>query len=264
MPPLTAHFDPNSADDCIAGRVQCVKKTIQQMQHRFDGLAAACDHDAVFSLAYLRTTEAYLGFTQQSGFFSDPAFVNHEDAAFAQMYFNAYDAWAGGRLGQVPPAWRVALAAADSEQVSGSGDLLLGMNAHVNRDLPFLLAAIGLRSTSGESRKPDHDQVNLVLNHVVAPLIDEEAAHFDSQIKTIDTPYGVGYTGLMQTLIAWREAAWRQAERLVSAPDAASRAVIADEIEQYAATNAKAIVAASTYQPPVTTSAARNSYCAAF
>lgn len=263
MPALTYQYDPNSLDACVAGRVQCVEKTIRVMQDRFDPIAAACSHHAVFALAYLRTTQTYLQYTETAGFLSDPAFVNHEDAAFAQMYFSAFDDWAAGRFDRVPPAWQIALRAADTGQVSGQGDLLLGMNAHVNRDLPFVLAGIGLSTPAGASRKPDHDQINVVLNHVVEPLLTEEATRFDPQIAVMATPYGIGYTGLMQTLLAWRETAWRQAERLVSAPDQVTRDLIAAEIEAYAASNARTLLAAAAYHPPLTTTAARDQYCAA-
>jgi Family of unknown function (DUF5995) len=263
MPPLVYKYNPNSANDCVAGRVACVKKTIATMQKRFDPLAASCSHHAVFALAYLRTTQAYLEYTQMPGFFDDAPFVNHEDAAFAQMYFNAFDDWKAGRVTRVPPAWRIALQAADGKQVSGAGDLLLGMNAHVNRDLPFVLYAIGLTTPTGASRKHDHDQVNIILNHVIQPLLEEEAARFDPDMATMPTPYGVGYSGLLQTLVAWREAAWRNAEQLTAAPTAAARDQVAQQIEDYAATTARGIVTSTAYHPPVTTTAARDQYCAA-
>lgn len=262
LPPLASHYDPSSSNACVAGRVSCVTKTVRTMRTRFEPLAKSCDHDAVFALAYLRTTETYLEATRTDGFFVDPAFVNHEDVAFAQMYFRAYDSWADGRVAYVPPAWRVALEAADKRRVSGTGSLLLGINAHVNRDLPFVLAVTGLVAPDGTSRKADHDQINVMLNHVVQPLIDEEAARFDPDIATVSTPYGAGYTGLLQLLVAWREAAWRQAERLVAAPDEHARDLVAQEIEDDAATQARVIVADTAYRPPLTSAAARDDYCA--
>jgi hypothetical protein len=263
LPPIPMQYDATSGDDCVAGRETCVEKTIREMQKRFDPLAAQCAHSAVFALAYLRTTQTYLDSATTSGFYQDPHFVNHEDRVFAEMYFAAYDNWANGRIAYVPPAWRVALNAAAQRQVSGSGDLLLGMNAHVNRDLPFALATIGLVAPDGSSRKADHDKVNVMLNHVVEPLMTEEAARFDPQMENIRTPYGVGYTALMQTLIAWREQAWREAEQLVMAPDDVARAQVADAIENNALANAKAIVAATSYAPPATTTSSRDGYCAA-
>lgn len=263
MPPLAFNHDPSSTDPCVAGRVSCVKKTIRQMRSRFDPLAQRCDHDAVFALAYLRTTEAYLRATQTAGYFHDPAHVNHEDVAFARMYFQAYDHWHAGRIAMVPPAWRVALAAADSSRVSGSGDLLLQMNAHINRDLPFVLAATGLVAPDGTSRRPDHRKINDMLEGVIGPLVKEEAARFDPDIATISVPpYGVGHAAFLAMIKAWRGRAWEQAERLVDAPNPAAQQRVAQEIEDSAELEARAFVIETEYHPPVTTTAARDAYCA--
>jgi hypothetical protein len=264
LPAFAWKHVPSSSDECASGRVSCVERSIRQMERRFEPLAESCSHQAVFALAYLRTTENYLRSTTTPGFYRDPRFVNHEEAAFAELYFAAYDDWAAGRLDRVPSSWRIAFDAAERGRVSGLGNLLLGMNAHVNRDLPFVLAEIGLVAPDGTSRKLDHDRVNVMLNQVVEPLIAEEAARFDPSIRTLPpTPYGVGYTGLMQMLLAWREVAWRHAELLAAAPDDAARARVAAQIELYAATNATALVATTRYLAPVTTSAKRDQHCAA-
>ncbi len=262
LPPLTLQYEPTSLNDCVAGRPECVSSTIRTMQSRFGPLAQSCSHQAVFALAYLRTTQRYLDFSRTPGSLGDPAFVNHEDAAFARMYFGAYDDWAAGRIQRVAPAWRVALSAADNKTVDGMGDLLLGMNAHVNRDLPFVLAGIGLTAPDGSSRKADHDQIDNMLNSVVQPLVGEEAARFDPSIAIAPTPFGVGYTGLMQALVVWREAAWRNAEALVTAATPAEREVVAAGIESSAETTATALMEASSYLPPLTTTAPRDRYCA--
>ena len=263
LPPIALQHDPSSSDDCRAGRESCVQKAIREMQRRFAPLAAGCTHSAVFSLAYLRTTQTYLETAQTPGFYDDPSFVNHEDIAFAELYFAAYDDWAAGRTERVPPAWRVALDAGAARSVNGNGDLLLGINAHVNRDLPFVLAAVGLVGPDGTSRKADHDKINVMLNRVVEPLVAEASARFDPSIERARTPYGVGYTGLMQVLLAWRESAWRQAEQLVAAPDDAARERVAAEIESAALANAHAIVAASAYAPPLSSTTGRDRHCAA-
>ena len=263
LPPLAWQYQPNTADECVAGRLSCVDRTIREMQRRYAPLASRCDHQAVFALAYLRTTQTYRRTAATAGFYDDPGFVNHEDAAFAALYFSALDHWTDGEVADVPPAWRVAFGAARGRTVSGIGDLLLGMNAHVNRDLPFVLAEIGMVAPDGSTRKPDHDRIDAMLNQVVEPLVDEEAARYDPGIELAPTPYGVGYTGLMQVLVAWREQAWREAEQLVSAPTPAARDLVAQGIEQSAAATARTIVAATSYLPPVTGSSQRDRYCAA-
>jgi hypothetical protein len=262
LPSFAWTYDPGSSDECVSGRISCVDKVIDRMQKRLDPLAVSCAHSAVFGLAYLRTTEVYRRTSATPGFYEDPGYVNHEDATFAALYFDAYDNWSAGRLSLVPPAWRIAFDAGTDRRVSGVGDLLLGINAHVNRDLPFTLAAVGLTAPDGSSRKPDHDQIDKMLNMVVEPLIAEEAARFDPQVDQMRTPYGLGYTGLMQLLVAWRESAWRQAEQLVAARDDATRDKVADAIEAQAALNAKAIVAATSYFAPLTSTRSRDQFCA--
>jgi uncharacterized protein DUF5995 len=95
LPGLTTEFTPNSDNDCAAGRTRCVDAVIREMQRRFNPLASSCDHDAIFALTYLRTTEEYRRTIEDPTFFEDTPFVNHEDAVFARYYFDAFDAWHG-------------------------------------------------------------------------------------------------------------------------------------------------------------------------
>jgi hypothetical protein len=264
LPSLTDAYDPASTNDCVAGRPNCVDVTIKEMERRFDPLGQSCDHNAVFAMAYLRTTQTYEWARNQSGFFNDTPWVNHEDAVFAKYYFQAYDNYASGNRAAVPQAWQIAFDAAAHRQVTGAADLLLGMSAHVNRDLPFVLAAIGITYPDGTTRKPDHDKVNEFLNDEVTQLLYEADARFDPNTwPQINTPYGVGVTGFFQTLEAWREVAWRNAELLADAPDDATRALVAQEIETQAAAQSEAIVLTNSYLPPLTTTAGRDGYCAA-
>src|SRR5947209_14468741 len=83
LPGLTDQYDPNSANDCVAGRVTCVDATIREMQRRFAPLASSCNHNALFALLYLRVTQQYRQAVSNPSYFSDNAFVNHEDAVFA-------------------------------------------------------------------------------------------------------------------------------------------------------------------------------------
>jgi hypothetical protein len=264
LPGLTEGYDPSSENDCKAGRIKCVDAVIGEMDRRFGPLAETCDHDALFALLYLRVTETYREQVGAPGdFFADEAFVNHEDAVFARYYFEAQDAYAKGR--PTPRAWQVAFDAASDRAVSGLGNLLLGVNAHVNRDLPYVLAAIGLVAPDGSSRKPDHDKVNEILFDAYGPAIDEGAARFDPSVGS-EYPHPVfatlGYNSGMAAIQGWREAAWRYAERLVTAPDDAARARVEREIEDYAAGQAELIRAGTAYGP-LESSGPRDAYCAA-
>jgi hypothetical protein len=263
LPGLTTEFNPSSANDCTAGRTQCVDAVIREMRRRFDPLATACDHDSIFALAYLRTTEEYRRTIEDPTFFDDTAFVNHEDAVFAQLYFDAFDAWHSptGR-GTTPPAWAIAFDAAADRAMPAGGNVSLGINAHVQRDLPFALAAIGLVKPDGTSRKPDHDRVNQFLNRVTDDLYAEIARRFDPSIDDTDLPGPFDDAALFQIIPTWREIAWRNAERLVSARSPEERALVAASIESYAASQARLLRLGYGYGP-LRSSAARDAYCSA-
>jgi hypothetical protein len=192
------------------------------MERRFAPLGQACDHNAVFALAYLRTTQTYEWASEQAGFVNDTGWVNHEDAVFAKYYFNA----ARLRRRRRAPGDRLLQPLARHERprqprppIHGGGDWY--------RDA-------GWPEPKGRSRQGQRE----FLNTVVRPLLTELQARFDPSVvnigtKTtkaqnrvrwsalrvvnIGTPYGIGYTGLFQTLAVWREQAWRNAELLVAA-----------------------------------------------
>ncbi|MCK9903681.1 hypothetical protein CC117_17395 [Parafrankia colletiae] len=263
LPPLPTAYTPADVRECTDGDPRCVDATIARMQNRYDPLAASCDHNAVFALTYLRTTEEYRRVAAQPGFFQDVSHVNTEDAVFAAYYFHAYDSWRAGGDAEVPAAWRIAFDAAAGRRLAGAGNILLGMNAHVNRDLPFVLASLGLVSADGRSHKPDHDKVNVMLNQVVDPLLREAADRFDPSIDNIATPLGLSYTVLMQLLVTWREAAWRNAERLVNAPTAEARARVEKEIETAAAVTATTLRTVYSVPGLLPLGQDRNVYCMA-
>ncbi len=158
LPSTTTDYTVSESNECKNGQVQCVDNVIREMTKRYNRLE--CDHDSTFAFTYLLTTEEYRRAVEDPEFFSDNAFVNHQDAVFADYYFDQFDAFHRGDLEKVSPAWRIAFQSAEDQKVSGMGNVFLGMNAHVNRDLPMVLAEIGLVKPDGTSRKPDHDRVN--------------------------------------------------------------------------------------------------------
>ena len=170
-----------------------------------------------------RTTEEYHRFWHE-GHFAEPNWLNHYDAVFGEYYFKAIDDWHNGRRTAVPEAWRIAFDATDKRAVSGYGSLFLGMNAHINRDLPFVLASIGMVKPDGTSRKADHDTVNQFLNRVADGLIPELAASVrsdrrrqqhpaDNARRPREFPSDPGVAG---ERVAERRAARRSAERVSS------------------------------------------------
>ena len=176
----------------------------------------------MFALAYTRMTQTYVWTRELPGYYEDVPFANHQDAVFAKYYTDA--SGQTGRTATVPrcpKAWLTAFDAARTGAVTGTGDLLLGMNAHINRDLPYVLASVGLVAPDGSSRKVDFDKVEefLATRHraddrrggaALRPLDGRRAA----------TPGRRRTRVFMQVISAWRENAWRNAEAAGQRTDA--------------------------------------------
>ncbi|RNM13707.1 DUF5995 family protein [Nocardioides pocheonensis] len=258
----TDQYVPTSDNDCVAGRSTCLKATLKEESRIADDTAKSCSHNAVFARAYVRMTQLY-GFTRDiPGYYQDVPYFNHVDAVFARYYTDAYYNWTSGNRAAVPQAWLTAFDAAKNKKVSGSGDLLLGMNAHINRDLPYVMAASGLVAPDGTSRKADYDVVERWLYDATAPLIAEFAQRFDPTMDDSQDPFGLANWTLFQMVSDWRENAWRNAEALVSAPTDAARALVSANIEADANTIAQSILNSESYVPLLSSTVPRDNYCA--
>jgi hypothetical protein len=260
LPGFPMDYKPSVERDCLDGSGACIERTLGEMYRRFDRLYASCDHNSVFGLVYIRVTESVRQWVLD-GRYEEPAFLNHEDAVFARMYFDAYDAWARGDRARVPVAWQEVFDSGRDRTVSGIGNLLMSMNAHINRDFPFMLANLGLAMPDGRSRKPDHDLGNQLLNPLYDDIFEEIATRWDPTIMNYDVPGGeADNTATFQILQAWREQVWRHAELLVAAPTPEARQAIADYIEDYAVGVGRAIKANTT----IPDSSARDEHCSAY
>lgn len=254
LAPLPIPATPYTGDVCASGADACIDDVVARMRTRLDRVAGDCAHSSIFSLAYLRVTENVRD-AVRSGYFADRAWLNRVDAVFAELYFDTTTRWEAGDRTGIPAAWRIALQAEDDRAMSGLGNFLLAMNAHINRDFPHVLATVGLTGPDG-SHKADHNRYNNRLDSLYAPVFAEEAARFDPTFDDIDagtadeTVAGVIMRG-------WRELVWRHAEALVLARTPAARRLVEQQIEQYAALQARLIRAAFVAQP-----AARDAWCA--
>ena len=151
---LTPALDPTSTNPCNRGSVGCIDAALKEMKRRERALTASCDHNVMFAYTYRMTTAAFRAGWPRD--FASPAYIAHLDGTFAEYYFDAYDTWSSGR-GTVSEAWRIAFDAAHARSVSGLGDMLLGINAHISRDLPFVLADVGLVRPDGSSALADYN-----------------------------------------------------------------------------------------------------------
>jgi Family of unknown function (DUF5995) len=261
LPGWNDQFAPGSDNTCASGQPGCLNVTLNEQTRILGQTGQSCSHLAVFPLAYVRMTQTYGWTRAQPGYYHDVPYMNHMDAVFAKYYTDAYYHWSSGDRADVPGAWLLAFDAGKNKKVTGAGDLFLGMNAHINRDLPFVLYASGLVGSDRTSGKGDYDAVEQWLNDDTAPLLAEAAQRFDPTIDDTSNPL-VDYL-TFQMVSAWREGAWRNAEALAAAPDAAARALVAQNIENGADTIAQGMLTAFAVNPLLQSNATRDAYCSA-
>ena len=256
---LPTPYRPYTGPICADGDPQCIVDVIDEMQRRLAPEAASCDHDAIFGLAYLRVTQNVKD-AADHGYFSDRRWLTQIDAVFAHMYFDTMDTWAAGNKAAVPHAWRIALQASDDRTMSGLGDFMLNMNAHINNDFPYVLEKVGLTAADGSTHKPDHNAYNDRLDSLYHPVFDEEAARFDPMFNRYDL--GPVDDLVVSTIMrGWREMVWRHAEALAATRgNPALRQVVRRDIEEYAATQAQLIKLIPIFLAP--SSPQRDAWCA--
>jgi hypothetical protein len=223
---------PRGVPYCRKATIRCIDVEIQRL--RAAQAWAGCNHRGVFATTYLELTKALrTTLAARPSFFSDSKYLYVEDALFANTYFNTASDYARGK--PVPPAWRIAFDTARKSEVNAAQDMLLGINAHVQNDMPFLLAALGQRTRSGASRKPDHDKMNEILDAGYEQVVRAVEDRFDPLMATTNA----GWTSAddvagLEMVKQWRENVWRNAERLLAAKNESERAQVADDIKQYA------------------------------
>ena len=241
---------------CKKATLKCIDVQIRAMRRLQKALA--CDHRAVFTTTYLTLTlEMRNAAARRPSIFRDRRYLFREVTNFAAFYLRSIR---NDDLGlPVPEAWRIAFDAARDGEVNAGQDMLLGINAHVQADMPFVMAKMGLVDRAGRSRKPDHDAGNEVLADAYQKVIDQVTHRYDPIMGTLGASWNpVEDVAALEMVRGWRELVWRNAERLVAAKDKAERAQVAASIQDQAAMWATGMATAQ--QPGYR--ATRDAYCA--
>jgi hypothetical protein len=152
---------------------------------------AAGDRRAIFASVYTLTT-LRMAESIDAGEYVNTAWMKSYQTQFADRYRVALRAYVLGQRSQVPNAWLKAFDAAAGGQTLIIQDVLLGMNAHINFDLPFAIEGVQI-SPNTASRYADHTKVNQVLGEVgdeisaaLAELYGPNYAALDSALGPLD------------------------------------------------------------------------------
>ena len=150
-----------------------IDELIARMAALLEPLQTAGDQRQYFHATYQRTTIAVAEELKRGGF-ADTEWVERWDVAFADLYLDALEAALTG--GKPARPWAIAFGA--PADLPALRHVLLGMNAHINYDLPQALLAVITDEQFDDPvllarREADHRAIDNVLASRVAAEDDE-------------------------------------------------------------------------------------------
>ncbi|MEO8901635.1 MAG: DUF5995 family protein [Polyangiaceae bacterium] len=179
-----------------------------------------------FFPAVYRATTARVRAGIQSGTFADGARMERLATTFANRYLAALDAETVGAAEGPARAWQVAFDTAARQHTMILQHVLLGMNAHINFDLPLAVIA-----TAGAGKIADLQGDFNAINSILAALLDPVQAvldRFSPLLKILDQVGGRTDEELVTFSInTARDEAWHEATRLADeSPDERKRSTL--------------------------------------
>jgi len=188
-----------------------IEDVLARMTALLEPLAAAGDKRRYFHATYQRTTVAVAEELRRGGF-TDAGWVERWDVAFADLYLDALEADLAGGAPSRP--WTIAFGAPAG--LPPLRHVLLGMNAHINYDLPQALLAVISDAEFDDAallarREADHRAIDAVLAARVAAE-DEELTALSGPPPLLDRLLGpVNRLGTQRFLREARQKVWANA-----------------------------------------------------
>ena len=211
--------------------------TLDRLQALLLQWNATGDRRAYFAEAYGAMTNAMLEGVTTGGFIDD-TWVSRLLDRFADYYFEAVAAFDQSLV--CPRVWLDAFEGCRREDLSRLQVVLLGINAHINHDLPLALADVlddwdVLDATTREGRHADHEQVNAVIERSTDLVQDAVVNRAVPLLAVADRLLGPVDEALFNHIVtSWREHGWADAQRLLAAGDPEARDVVRVAIEDRA------------------------------
>jgi len=181
--------------------------------------------------------------------FLDNEWVHRYAVAFADLYRVALAGYDAGDRTRIPKAWVMAFDAARAGTGLVVQDMFLGVNAHVNADLPHALTTISIEPDR-PARYRDHAAVNAVLGAVIdratariSELYAPGLPHIDQSAGTLDEMLS------MFSLEVGRESAWEAATSLANARNTFERGLVTRLISTRASALARLLLSPSRNEP---------------
>ncbi len=215
-------------------------RTIDEVLDRMVALLAQWDRDedyrAVFLRSYRIITEQFRQ-ALRDNVFEDSAWMESLDVRFAEHYFRAIDEYSRGKA---PQAWQIAFDLATAKRSTVLQDLILGMNAHIQYDLPIVLYQSGLDERA--LRRRDHQRVNALLRQSIDQVQRDVSRAYAPYLGLLDRWVGradeiVTFAGILRA----RARAWDDAVELSDAPSETERERIRAELDHRTAAASRVV-----------------------
>lgn len=200
--------------DIVTGRFTSVDDAYERLRQAEAHFRDRHDRRSVFLTIYATmTAKARDGI--ESGAFDDAEWVRRSLVTFAEWYRRALANFERETVSAVPLPWRLGFSASLGNHTLLIQDALLGINAHINYDLPYTLREIAIDPDRPAKRR-DHDRVNAILRQLVDVVQRALAtvyaatgyAHIDTVLGSFDEDFT--FFGLTEA----RRLAWENAVRL--------------------------------------------------
>ena len=195
----------------------------------------ADDASGYFPAMYAHVTAAVQERLAAGGF-ADPARMTDLTTTFAGLYLDAVQ-----DRPAAPGCWRATWDVADDPRLLVAQHLFLGINAHVNHDLPQAVVAVADRTGDLAALRPDFDAVNALLAEAYGEVTGalDRVARWTSEAAALGGGRLFGFS-----LTVARDQAWGAAERLHRL-DPAGRAAYVRELDRLVS-----VLACLVAQPP--------------
>ena len=213
--------------------------TVGRLEALAGGWEAAADRRFLFARAYALMTTAMLARVEGGGF-ADPPWVHRLLDRFADYYFVVADPAVSTPEHPCPLVWTTAFDACQDEAAMPLQQVLLGINAHINHDLPLALADVlddweGLAEEIRTNRHEDHEAVNDVIIASIDLVQGSVVNEVMPILGVLDTLLGrLDEAVFTATVRSWREHAWDEAQQLLRCSTDDERAAVVDQIHHRA------------------------------
>jgi hypothetical protein len=228
----------------VAGAYQTLDDVISGLANLEARFKQQGDRRAIFATLYgVISTAARENVGQH--LFEDNEWVGRYAVTFANFYRLALERYEAGQMSDVPKAWRLCFDFAREGDGLVLQDLLLGVNAHVNNDLPLALNAVSI-DPDRASRHRDHTAVNRVFGRVLELAAEAVATLYAPGLETADDFGGqLDELASLFSIEVARESAWEAAVALANARSEAERRLTTTLVSARAAVVARLLRAPS-------------------